>query len=205
MIAIFGAPGAGKSVQGQLLSRKYHWDWYSSRDLLLGMNDREVTRALNYGMSVEDEKYIEAMEGIFRRIGSRWHNAVLDGFPSSTRQVYWMVETKKIQYMDGAIILRVPRGELWKRLVERKRVDDTRAAVERRQDQYERAITGMIKVLNTNGVKTQEVSGENSPEDVLARIEEVLGDWGLVPKKQFLDISQRQKPNILNSLQIGRL
>ena len=190
MIAIFGAPGAGKSMQGQLLSRKYGWGWYSSRDLLLGMNDRETTRALNYGMTVDDEKSIEAMQRVFRDIHRSGRQAVLDGFPSSVRQVYWMVESGEIRNLTGAIILRVPRGELWKRLVERKRVDDTRAAIERRQDQYERAITGMIRVLNQNGVPTREVDGGNTPKDVLERVEEVLADWNLVAEKQFQDIPQ---------------
>ena len=193
MIAIFGAPGAGKSVQGQLLSRKYGWGWYSSRDLLLGMNDRDTTRALNYGMTVDDEKSIEAMKRVFASIHNSRRGAILDGFPSSVRQVYWMVESGEIRNLTGAIILRVPRGELWKRLVERKRVDDTRAAIERRQDQYERAITGMIRVLNQNGVPTREVNGCNSPKDVLERIEDVLGDWNLIAKRQFQNIPQRPR------------
>jgi adenylate kinase family enzyme len=93
-------------------------------------------------------------------------------------------------HFDGAIVLRVPRGELWNRLVKRKRVDDTRAAVERRQDAYERAVTGMIRVLSMNGVKVREVDGGNTPDDVQERIDEVLGEWGLIARKQFKKINQ---------------
>ena len=157
------------------------------------MNDRDTTRALNYGMTVDDEKSIEAMKRVFASVHNSRRGAILDGFPSSVRQVYWMVESGEIRNLTGAIILRVPRGELWKRLVERKRVDDTRAAIERRQDQYERAITGMIRVLNQNGVPTREVNGCNSPRDVLERIEDVLGDWNLIAKRQFQDIPQRPR------------
>ena len=88
-------------------------------------------------------------------------------------------------------MLRVPRGELWRRLVERKRIDDTRAAIERRQDLYDRNITGMIRTLTMNGIEVREVDGGNEPQDVLERIEDVLADWGMVPKKQYAKISER--------------
>ncbi len=187
MIALFGAPGAGKTVQGQLLALKYGWQWISSRDLLLSLKDKDVTLALNHGMPIDNEKSIEVLERALLGIGDkggRWP-AVLDGFPTNVSQIYWMAENDYLKYLEGAIILRVPRGELWKRLVERKRVDDTRVAVERRQDLYERAITGMLHVLKENEVQIAEVNGQNSPEDVLGRIEEKLGEWGIVEKKQY--------------------
>ena len=193
MIAIFGAPGAGKTVQGQLLARKYGWQWISSRDLLLSLKDKDITLALNHGMPIDNEKSIEvlarALESASR--GGSWP-AVLDGFPINVSQIYWMAENNVLEHLDGAIVLRVPRGELWKRLVERKRVDDTRVAVERRQDLYERAITGMLHVLRENGIKIAEVNGQNSPEDVLERIEEKLGDWGIVEKKKFQKIEEQR-------------
>lgn len=184
MIAIFGAPGAGKSLQGQMIARKYGWQWVSSRDLLMRMNDRDVTLALNNGMTVDAEKNLQVLKRVLQGAG-RNRMLVLDGFPSSVQQIYWMVENGYIQDLTGAIVLRVPRGELWRRLVERKRVDDTRAAVERRQDAYERAVTGMIRTLSMHGVKVRDVDGQNTPSDVQERIEEVLGEWGLIAKKNF--------------------
>ena len=179
MIAIFGAPGAGKTVQGQLLSQKYGWEWVSSRDLLLSLSDKDVTMALNHGMPIDNEKSVEVFGQEMKRLEryGLFQKAVLDGFPMNVSQIYYMAENDLLKYLDGVIVLRVPRGELWKRLVERKRVDDTRAAVERRQDLYERATFGMLHVLKANGVKIADVNGQNSPEDVLSRIEEKLGEW----------------------------
>ena len=187
MIAIFGAPGAGKTVQGQLLANKYGWEWISSRDLLLSLNDKDVTMALNHGMPIDNEKSVQVFETEMKKLEryELWDRAVLDGFPMNVSQIYYMAESDLLKHLKGAIVLRVPRGELWKRLVERKRVDDTRVAVERRQDLYERAITGMRHVLKENGVKIAEVNGQNSPEDVLERVEEKLGEWGIVAKKQY--------------------
>ena len=192
MITIFGAPGAGKTLQGQLLARKYGWKWFSYRDLLLSMRDREICFALDHGMFIDDAKAVRVvahmLDELHRTAGAR--RIILDGFPADYRQVKWMIENGEIKNLEGAIVLRVPRGELWRRLVERKRVDDTRAAIERRQDAYDRGITGMIRTLTMNGVQVREVDGGNRPEDVLARIDEVLGDWGMIPKKQYETIKK---------------
>lgn len=209
MIAIFGAPGAGKTLQGQMLAQKYGWEWMSYRDLLLGLGDREIKYALEHGMFIDEKKANVAMERLFRDLHEKeirtWRQpgspvgkirhekceVILDGFPAEYRQLKWMVEHGEVKNLRGAIILRVPRGELWRRLVERKRVDDTRAAIERRQDAYERNITGIMRTLGMNGVEVREVDGGNAPEDVLERIEEVFGDWGLIQKKQYAKIEQR--------------
>ena len=209
MISIFGAPGAGKSLQGQLLAQKYGWEWVSYRDLLLEMHDRDIRYALDHGMFIDDKKAVMAMGRLFEelhrrevktwrklgdfsgRVHSERTEVILDGFPADYRQLKWMIEKGEVKNLRGAIVLRVPRGELWRRLVERKRVDDTRAAIERRQDAYDRNITGMIRALMMNGVEVREVDGGNAPKDVLERIEDVLSDWEIIPKKQYVRIREK--------------
>lgn len=190
IIALFGATGSGKSVQGQLLAHKHGFTWLSSRELLTALKDKEVNLALRHGITVDDEKAMTVLADALREaVAERGEKVILDGFPSSVNQVYWMVENGFTKDMVCAINLRVPRGELWKRLMERKRVDDTRAAIERRQDLYDRVSTGIMRTLNMNGVPIREVDGSNEPKDVLARIEEVLGDYGVVRKKEFAKLT----------------
>lgn len=205
MITLFGAPGAGKTLQGQLMARKYGWEWVSYRDLLLGLHDKDISYALNHGLFIDDDKATKLMAAVFRQLHDTFPETtepyqakqiILDGFPADYRQLKWMVDTKEIEHLNGALILRVSRGELWRRLVERKRIDDTRAAIERRQDAYDRSITSMIKTLNQHGVKTYEVNGNNSSEDVLSRIDEILAAWQLVPKKQFESIRAIANPTV---------
>ncbi len=196
MITLFGAPGSGKSLQGELLARRYGWAWYSSRDMLSSMHNKDIMYKLDHGMFVDDDTMNSLMSDVMRRAHARGTNrVVLDGFPSSYRQVRWMIDNKEISNLTGAIILRVPHGELWKRLMERKRVDDTRAAIERREDLYDRSITGMIRALSMEDVLVREVNGMGTPEDVLERISEILGEWNLVPRKQYKDISKNIKIN----------
>ena len=201
MITLFGAPGSGKSEQGMLLARKYGWQWLSYRDLLLAMRNREVTYALEHGMFVDEDVMAQMMRNA---LASARSDAVLDGFPTDLRQVRWMIDNKQIQKIKGAIILRVPHGELWRRLMARKRVDDTRAAIERRNEAYDRAITGMTRALMQENIPVREVNGLGTPNDVLERIEEVLGEWGLVRRKQYQKISaERQVASARNTTQNG--
>ena len=211
MITLFGAPGAGKTEQGKLLALKHGWEWVSYRDLLMELHDKDISYALEHGLFIDDDKATELMQDTLNRlkrstprfasdlIDGRTREIILDGFPADYRQVKWLIDNGEIKNLKGAIVLRVPRGELWRRLVARKRVDDTRAAIERRQDAYERNITGMIKTLTKNGVLVREVNGCNSPQDVLERIDDVLADWGMVPKKQYerLSESSHKAPNWL--------
>lgn len=211
MITLFGAPGAGKTEQGKLLALKHGWEWVSYRDLLMELHDKDISYALEHGLFIDNDKATELMQDTLNRlkrstprfasdlIDGRTREIILDGFPADYRQVKWLIDNGEIKNLKGAIVLRVPRGELWRRLVARKRVDDTRAAIERRQDAYERNITGMIKTLAKNGVLVREVNGCNSPQDVLERIDDVLADWGMVPKKQYERISEssHKAPNWL--------
>ena len=160
------------------------------------MHNKDIMYKLDHGMFVDDDTMNSLMSDVMRRAHVRGTNrVVLDGFPSSYRQVRWMIDNKEISNLTGAIILRVPHGELWKRLMERKRVDDTRAAIERREDLYDRSITGMIRALSMEDVLVREVNGMGTPEDVLERISEILGEWNLVPRKQYKDISKNIKIN----------
>ena len=203
MITLFGAPGAGKTEQGKLLAKKFGWEWVSYRDLLMSLRDKDIRFALDHGMFIDDDKATKVIsetlsqlkESVKPRfmsdiIAGRKREIILDGFPADYAQVKWLIDNGEINDLTGAIVLRVPRGELWRRLVMRKRVDDTRAAIERRQDLYERNITGMIKTLTRNGVLVREVDGGNGPNDVLARIEDVLADGGMIPEKQYERVKQ---------------
>ncbi len=191
MITLFGATGSGKSVQGELLAKKYGWQWISSREILMSAMDRDLKYALEHGMFADDKKTTALMQKVFDKVHQSRRNVILDGFPSSYREVTWMIDHGEIQNLTGAIVLRVPRGELWRRLVRRKRIDDTRAAIERRWDFYDQQITGMIHTLMQQDVLVREVDGSNEPADVLERIDEVLADWGLVEEKQFENVAIR--------------
>lgn len=161
------------------------------------LHDKDISFALEHGMFIDDDKATKVMDAALSRFGRSGKRIILDGYPADYRQLKWLIDNKRIKDLEGAIVLRVPRGELWRRLVQRKRVDDTRAAIERRQDAYERSVTGMIRTLSMNGIHVREVDGRNEPEDVLERIEGVLADWNMVPKKEYHRISEHINIKVL--------
>lgn len=191
MITIFGAPGAGKTIQGKLIAEKYGWRWFSYRDLLLSLHDKDIAYALEHGLFIDSDEIKPLIQKALSAARRSASQVILDGFPTDYRQLEWLKDIGELAHLNGAIVLRVSRGELWRRLVERKRVDDTRATIERRQDEYDRNITSMIKNLTMNGIEVREVNGENSPTDVLDRIKVVLADWKLVSKKEYIKILQK--------------
>ena len=107
-------------------------------------------------------------------------NVILDGYPRDDWQASWIVENGDAKKIDGAIILKVSHDELWNRLQDRAREDDTKESIEKRWNVFEHTIDSMTKTLAGAGVKIQEVDGEGSIEEVTARIEKVLADWGII-------------------------
>ena len=70
MITLFGAPGAGKTLQGQLLARKYGWKWVSYRDLLMSLKDKDIRFALEHGMFIDDAKAVKVIQQTLRELKS---------------------------------------------------------------------------------------------------------------------------------------
>ena len=68
MITLFGATGSGKSIQGQILSRRLGWAWYSSRDMLSSMHNKDIMYKLDHGMFVDDDTMNSLMRDVMRRV-----------------------------------------------------------------------------------------------------------------------------------------
>ena len=62
MILLFGAPGAGKSMQGQMLAARQGWKWLSTGEMLRQSTDEEVIRTLKSGELVSDELTYQVFE-----------------------------------------------------------------------------------------------------------------------------------------------
>jgi adenylate kinase len=80
MIIIFGAPGAGKSLQGQMLAARFGWRWFSAGQLLRDTKDPEILKQMSTGALIDDE-FTNSL--ISRALsGSKdIEHVVLDAFP----------------------------------------------------------------------------------------------------------------------------
>lgn len=180
MFILFGPAGSGKSLQGQRLAEKYDWRWLSVGQLLREQKNPELDKIMKEGGLVDDRFVVNMMHDAMMEAEYAQKNAILDGYPRDQWQAEWLDEHGDLKRVDGAIILNVPREELWKRLRARGRVDDKDDAIERRWEIFEQTISSMSKILERNGVKIVEINGVGEIEQVTERIEEVLREWRII-------------------------
>ena len=180
MFGLLGSAGSGKSLQGQTLAQKYGWRWLSVGELLRGQHDAELEKIMLQGGLVDDELVVRLMHAAMAEAEAKGQAVVLDGYPRDEWQAQWLVEQGDAQKLRGMIVLRVSDDELWRRLEERGRADDTRESIEKRWQIFRNTIARMRNILSEAGVAFVEVDGEGAIETVTKRIEAVLKDWELI-------------------------
>jgi len=134
-LVLIGIPGAGKSTQGNLLSRQLKIPYLSTGHIFreiakektsLGRYMKEV---MHSGQLIPDEKTIEIVEDYLSRDEYK-HGYILDGFPRT------LVQAKKFKNnVDKVIYLEIPDKESLWRLAHRNdedRDDNTIKAIKKR-------------------------------------------------------------------------
>ena len=180
MIILFGAAGSGKSLQGQTLADKYGWRWMSVGQLLRECDDPEMNEIMKKGELVPDDFVVKMMHDEMMKEVDSGRFVILDGYPRDDWQAKWIVENGDEKYIDGAIMIDVDHDELWRRLEERGRADDTREAIEKRWSIFEQSIYSMIEILEKAGVKVVHVDGVGEIDEITERLEKVLRDWDII-------------------------
>ena len=180
MFILFGPAGSGKSLQGQTLAEKYGWRWLSVGQLLRDQHNPVLDATMKEGGLVDDNFVVKMMHDAMKDAEYAEQNAILDGYPRDVWQAEWLVEHGDLENVEGAIILNVPKEELWKRLEARGRVDDQKDAIEKRWDVFEQTISTMSEILEKEGLKIVRIDGVGSIVQITERIEEVLRGWGTI-------------------------
>lgn len=175
MIIFFGPAGSGKSTQGRTIADKYGWRWLSVGQVL--RDTGRFDEILKSGELVDDKTVVELMNKEIEFAEAEGMEVVLDGYPRDTKQTEIMLEEKNQQFFNNlkaAIVLDVPKEELWKRIEDRGREDDTKEVVERRFDIFEQNINSILPLLEEKGVKVIHVDGVGSFEEVTDRIVKII-------------------------------
>lgn len=179
-LIIFGAPGAGKGTQAQILSKQYNLEHISTGELLrkqitnnspLG---KKVKSYLDNGDLAPDSLIIE----IIKETISSTKNAgfIFDGFPRTPKQAEAfdsMLKEKK-QSIKAVLILQVPKEELIERLQKRSqklhRSDDADLkTIQKRLEIYKEKTEDLINYYLKQG-KTITIDGVGLVEDVNKKI-----------------------------------
>ena len=183
-IALFGAPGAGKGTQSELLMKKYNLVYVATGDILrqeiangteLGLAAKSIIEA---GGLVSDEIIVQIIE---QKITSNPDAAgfLFDGFPRTFVQAYILegLLLKMHTSLTCLLSLEVPPEESFKRLLNRAktsgRSDDTEAVIKNRLKEYQEKTAPVAQFYMDQGLYFP-IEGVGSIEQINQKLEEVI-------------------------------
>lgn len=187
MIILFGLAGSGKGTQGKALSEIFGW-----RSLSVGQAIRDTggyTEATNKGELIPDEDVINLMNRQIEKAEAEGFDVILDGYPRTATQAEYIVNNMA-EKIDGAIILEVPKEELFNRLELRGRDDDKeKSSIERRFEIFEQNICSILPLLNQVNIPVERVNGVGKIEDVTNRLVDVIKKFNPSAVEQINDVN----------------
>lgn len=180
MIIFFGPAGAGKSVQGQILSARHGWRWLSAGQLLRDTHDIELIKHMQTGALVEPARVNKLMGEALERAKDIDH-VVLDGYPRELAQATWLLENQPTheRSIQLVVVLEVPKSELMKRLAVRGRADDTPEVIDERLRIYRKEMYPILSYLTEQGVNIVHIDGVGSVGQIHDRIVEEIVAHGI--------------------------
>ncbi len=183
-IALFGAPGAGKGTQSELLMKKYNLVYIATGDILrqeiaegteLGCEAKSIIEA---GGLVSDEIIVQIIE---RKITSNADAAgfLFDGFPRTFVQAYILegLLLKMHTSLTCLLSLEVPPEESFARLLNRAktsgRSDDNEIVIKNRLKEYAEKTAPVAQFYQDQGLYFP-VQGVGTIEEIYQRLEEII-------------------------------
>lgn len=175
-IILIGPPGAGKGTQCQLLAGLLRVPHLSTGEMLraavrAGTREGvEAARFMQSGQLVPDPLIVGMVSARLLEPDCRG-GCLLDGFPRTLPQAETlddMLERRAIS-VDGVIELAVPRDELVRRMLARKRADDDPEIFSRRIASFEEQTTPLLDYYRRQG-KLASIDGIGTAEEIFARI-----------------------------------
>ena len=116
-------------------------------------------------------------------------DVILDGYPRTKTQAEYVV-SHIADKIDGAIIIDVPKEELYKRLALRGRDDDKeRESIDRRFEIFEQNICSILPLLESKNIPTTHVNGVGEIGTVTGRLIAAVQKFNPSATKQTADVN----------------
>ncbi len=181
-IILYGAPGAGKGTQAELLAKKFAIPHVSTGDMLRSAIERGTALGTQAKHFVESGGLVPdaIVIGIVRDVLASPECAngfILDGFPRTTAQAEGLQTIfDELHVADVRVVsIEVKEHELVARLLGRGRADDTKETIQNRLRVYESA-TAPVKEFYERRGSVDVIDGNGSVNDVQAAILQALAD-----------------------------
>ena len=187
MIILFGLAGSGKGTQGKALSEIFGWRWLSVGEAIRQHGGYE--EIINNGGLIPDEDVIRLMDKQIKKAEDEGFDVILDGYPRDKVQAEYIM-AHMADKLDGAIILEVPKEELYERLALRGRDDDQeKASIDKRFAIFEQNIYSILPLLEAENIPIVRVDGVGKIEDVTARLVNIVKEMNPDATEQEQDVN----------------
>lgn len=187
MIILFGLAGSGKGTQAKALSEFFGWRTFSVGQVI--RDTGEYAQIIDNGGLIPDDDVIRLMNKQIEVANAEGYDVILDGYPRTEYQAKWMMDNMADD-IDGAIIIEVPKEELFKRLELRAREDDLdKASIERRWEIFEQNITPILELLRAKGIEVRKVNGVGEVGTVTGRLIATVEELAPDAAKQRDDVN----------------
>ena len=187
MIILFGLAGSGKGTQGKALSEIFGWRWLSVGEAIREHGGYE--EIINNGGLIPDRDVIKLKDKQIKKAEDEGFDVILDGYPRDKEQAEYIMNTMPDK-IDGAIILEVPKEELYQRLSLRGRDDDKeRSSIDRRFEIFEQNISSILPMLEAKNIPIERVDGVGKIEEVTSRLAEVVKRFNPNATEQTKDVN----------------
>lgn len=187
MIILFGLAGSGKGTQGKALSEFFGWRTISVGEAI--RSSGEYFAIIDKGELIPDEDVVKLMDKQIAKAEAEGFDVILDGYPRTKMQAEYIM-SHMADKIDGAIILDVPKEELYKRLALRGRDDDKeRESIDRRFEIFEQNICSILPLLEAKNIPITHVDGVGEIGTVTGRLIAAVQKFNPSATKQATDVN----------------